>query len=67
MFDEGPIYAVGHTLAGIGAVNWGLVALADANLVEMLLGTGTLAQAVYVLVALGGLQVLGDVMADYSE
>lgn len=42
-------------LAVIGAVNWGLVGLLDFNVVEKILGTGTVTTVVYVIVALGGL------------
>ncbi|PIQ82254.1 MAG: DUF378 domain-containing protein [Candidatus Omnitrophica bacterium CG11_big_fil_rev_8_21_14_0_20_64_10] len=45
-------------LAGIGALNWGLVALFNFNLVAQILGAGTLAKAVYVLVGLSGLLLL---------
>ena len=38
----------------IGALNWGLVAL-GYNLVEMILGVGTLTKIVYGLVGLAGL------------
>lgn len=41
-----------------GAVNWGLVGLADMNLVENLLGTGTLTTVVYGLVGLAGVDRL---------
>lgn len=41
-----------------GAVNWGLVGLADMNLVESLLGTGTLTTVVYGLVGLAGVDRL---------
>ncbi|MFB6209580.1 MAG: DUF378 domain-containing protein [Candidatus Nanohaloarchaea archaeon] len=68
MFDHSKTYLAGHSLAGIGAVNWGLVQFADLNLVTTLLGTNTLpTAAVYGLVALGGVQVLGDAVTDYME
>jgi uncharacterized membrane protein YuzA (DUF378 family) len=37
-----------------GAINWGLVGVADYNLVENLLGTGMLTTVVYGLVGLAG-------------
>ena len=43
-------------LAGIGALNWGLLAFLHVNLVEKILGDMTLpARIVYGLVALSGL------------
>jgi uncharacterized membrane protein YuzA (DUF378 family) len=51
-------------LAGIGALNWGLVAFLNLNLVEKLLGAGTLlSQIVYGLVALSGLAAIVSVFA----
>lgn len=41
----------------IGALNWGLVGLLGMNLVESLLGM-TIAKFVYILVGLGGLEML---------
>lgn len=38
----------------IGALNWGLVGIADFNLVHALLGTTMLAKVVYILVGLSG-------------
>lgn len=46
-------------LAGVGALNWGLVALFDFNLVSRLLGVGTTGEkVVYILVGLAGLVAL---------
>ena len=46
-------------LAGIGALNWGLVALFNLDLVYRLLGgMPVLAKAVYVLVGIAGLLVI---------
>ena len=59
--------AVALVLSAVGAINWGLVALLDLNLVAALLGAGTLATVVYVLVALGGLwslALIGKVTTD---
>ena len=59
--------AIALVLAAVGAINWGLVAFLDLNLVAALLGGGTLAAVVYGLVALGGLwslTLLGKVMTD---
>jgi uncharacterized membrane protein YuzA (DUF378 family) len=38
------------TLVLLGALNWALVALFDFNVVEEILGTGTAADVVYVIV-----------------
>jgi len=46
-------------LGGIGALNWGLVALFDFNLVAAILGDMTLgAKIVYSLVAIAGIILL---------
>lgn len=51
-------------LAGIGAVNWGLIGVTalmggeSFNLVTTLFGTGLLTNTVYTLVGLAGLEVL---------
>lgn len=43
-------------IVGLAAVNWGLVGLFDVNLVETLLGSGTvLTKVVYALIGLAGL------------
>lgn len=50
---------VAKILAAVGAINWGLVAVNESyNLVEMLLGTGMLADVVYYLVGLSGAYLL---------
>lgn len=42
----------------VGALNWGLVGVADFNLVTAILGVGTmLTQVVYILVGLAGVYV----------
>lgn len=39
----------------IGAVNWGLVGILNLNIVETILGTGTmLTKAVYIIIGLAG-------------
>ncbi len=53
-----------RVLAGIGALNWGLVALAEFNLVAAIFGlefgeTNAITRVVYGLVGLAGLWVLG--------
>ena len=47
-------------VAGLGALNWGLVALFDFNLVERLLGMGTAAKIVYVIIGVAGLLALAS-------
>ena len=42
----------------IGALNWGIVGLFDTNVVEEILGTGTAADVVYVIVGLAGLAMM---------
>lgn len=53
-----------RVLAGIGAINWGLVALAEFDLVAALFGlefgeTNTITRVIYGLVGLAGLWVIG--------
>jgi uncharacterized membrane protein YuzA (DUF378 family) len=45
-------------LAIIGALNWGLVGLAQVNLVEQIFGGGFVARLVYLLVGLSGIALL---------
>ena len=42
----------------LGALNWALVALFDFNVVEEILGTGTAADVVYVIVGLAAVALL---------
>lgn len=47
------------TIAIIGCINWGLIALLEFDLVAFLFGTmSTLSRIVYILVALSGLSLL---------
>lgn len=42
-------------LTAIGAINWGLVGIANWNLIDAILGAGSgFARAIYVLVGLSG-------------
>ena len=41
-------------LVVVGALNWGIVGLFDANLVDEIFGTGTVADVVYVIVGVAG-------------
>ncbi len=48
----------------IGALNWGLIGIADFDLVAMLFGVGTfLTRTVYTLVGITGLINIGILMA----
>lgn len=50
-------------LVTVGALNWGLVGLANINLVELLFGAWpALVQIVYILVGLSGLYSLWGMM-----
>lgn len=68
--EESVFYYPGHLLAGVGAVNWGVLGVTSmmgdpVNLVTALLSEGTLlTNSVYTLVGLGGIQVLGDSVMD---
>ena len=54
-----PICKIAALLAGIGALNWGLVALFNFNLVTRFLGDATTAtKAAYIVVGISGLMVL---------
>ncbi len=51
---------VAAVLAGLGALNWGLVAFAGVNLVERILGMGGAAKAAYAVIAIAGLLTIGS-------
>jgi uncharacterized membrane protein YuzA (DUF378 family) len=51
-------------LVVIGALNWGIVGLFDTNVVEEILGSGTAADVVYVLVGLAGLAMVPRLLED---
>lgn len=54
------LYKICLVLAIIGCLNWGLVGLFNINLVELLLGEGTLfTRIVYTLVSVCGLVLIG--------
>ncbi|MCC2647172.1 MAG: hypothetical protein K0R02_1237 [Rickettsiaceae bacterium] len=53
------IYYISLILAVIGSINWGLIALADFNLVTSLFGSYTsLTKIIYALVGLAGINLL---------
>ena len=50
-----PVCKIVKLIAGIGALNWGLVAFLNLNLVEKALGMGTMAaKVVYGVIAAAG-------------
>lgn len=49
---------IAKILVIVGGLNWGLVGAANFNLVETILGTGTIAKLVYILVGLSALWML---------
>lgn len=62
------LYKTALVLSVIGCLNWGLVGLFDFNLVEYLLGDGSLlTRVVYVLVMLAGLVTLGIFTKDLDR
>ncbi len=59
------LHMVAFTLVVVGAVNWGLIGLANLNVVNMLLGSiGMVEQLVYVLVGLSGVYLAATHMKD---
>lgn len=53
------LHMVAFLLVVVGALNWGLVALFNMNVVDAVFGMGSqLGQVVYVLVAVSGLYLL---------
>lgn len=65
---EKAVYTGGHILAGVGAINWGLVGTMDVNLVTMAFGSGSLlTTGTYTLVGLGGIQTLADGVMNLLE
>ncbi len=58
-------HMVTFSLAMVGALNWGLVGLLDLNVVEGLLGMGTMAtKLVYILVGVSAVYVLATHQKD---
>ncbi len=53
------LHAIAFILVVVGALNWGLVGAGGWNLVDMLLGAGSmLSKIVYVIVGLSGLYLV---------
>ncbi len=62
------LFKTSLVLSIIGCVNWGLVGLFDFNLVEYLLGDGSLiTRIVYVLVLISGLIDIGILTKDLDK
>lgn len=62
------LYKTALTLVIVGALNWGLVGIADFNLVEFLFGEQTLlTRLVYILVLISGLVCLGIYTKDLDK
>ena len=62
------LYKTCVVIAAIGCLNWGLVGIADFNLVEFLFGNATiLTRIVYIIVALSGLISLGILTKDLDK
>ena len=60
------ICKIAGVITGIGALNWGLIALGNLNLVTKLLGEGTTAaKGVYILIGLCGLLTLTGTFITY--
>lgn len=59
------VHMVAFTLVVVGAINWGLVALADWNLVTMIFGGApALENLVYILVGVSGVVIAATHMKD---
>ena len=62
------LYKIALTLCIIGCINWGLVGIADFNLVEFLFGEQTIVtRLVYILVLVAGLIDIGIYTKDLDR
>lgn len=62
------LYKIALIISIIGCINWGLVGIANFNLVEFLLGNGTiLTRIVYILVLAAGLITIGIFTKDLDH
>lgn len=52
------LHGIAFALVAVGGINWGLVGAGGWNVVELLLGTGSLTSVVYVLVGLSALYLV---------
>lgn len=57
------LHIIAFSLVIVGAINWGLTAL-NYNVVEMILGTGTLSMVVYLLVGASGVYIVATHQKD---
>lgn len=58
--DESAVKVTVWLLAGLGALNWGLMEVADLNLVTELLGSGSAGLVYIVIGAAGALSLAGN-------
>jgi uncharacterized protein len=58
------LHMVAYVLLWVGGLNWGLVGLLGVNVVSMVLGSGMLANVVYILVGLSAVYSLLTHMGD---
>lgn len=62
------LYKTCLIIAVIGCINWGLIGIADFNLVEFLFGNATiLTRLIYIIVAVSGLLSLGILTKDLDK
>ena len=62
------LYKICLVISIIGCINWGLVGIANFNLVEFLFGDGTLlTRLVYIIVAISGLIDIGILIKDLDR
>jgi uncharacterized membrane protein YuzA (DUF378 family) len=63
--NQKTLHMVAFVLTVVGALNWGLMALLNLNLVSMLVGTWPMVEKVaYILVGVSGLYILLTHMKD---
>jgi uncharacterized membrane protein YuzA (DUF378 family) len=63
--NQKTLHMVAFVLTVVGALNWGLMALLNLNLVSMLVGTWPMVEkVVYILVGVSGLYILLTHMKD---
>ena len=62
------LYKICLVIGVIGCINWGLIGIANFNLVEFLFGNTTiLTRIVYIIVAISGLISLGILTKDLDK
>jgi len=62
------MYPLALILTAIGGINWGLIALANFNLVDQLFGTGSITSTIiYGLVGISAVYVLVSYLADMGR